>query len=124
MRPLLPDLEQPALRAWDCALHQQQIALGVDRMNGETDLRPALPAHASGHLDALEDARRRRGRADRAGLADVVRAVRDGAAREVVALDRALEAFAHADAARLDLVARLERLHGHGFADHRFRRSS
>ena len=56
----------------------------------------ALAAHPAGHLHALEDARRRRRRADRARLADVVRAVRHRAAREVVALDRALEALADA----------------------------
>ena len=58
------------------------------------DLRDALAAHAAGHLHALEDARRRRRRADRARLADVVRAVRLRAAAEVVALDRAGEALA------------------------------
>src|SRR5207248_1570458 len=55
----------------------------------------------------------RRG-ADRAGLADVVRAVALRAALEVVALDRAGEALALRDAGDLDLVARAERV---GLAD-------
>ena len=76
------------------ALDEQQVALDVDLVDGEPELGDALAAHAAGHLHALEDARRRRRRADRAGLADVVRAVADGAALEVVALDRALEALA------------------------------
>src|ERR1041385_8969572 len=74
MAPVLPDLEHPALGAGYGALHEQQIALRVDRVDDEADLRAALPAHAPGHLDALEDARRRGRRADRARLADVVRA--------------------------------------------------
>src|SRR5262249_43045686 len=60
---------------------------------------------------------RRRGRADRARLADVVRAVRDRPAREVMALDRALEALADPDPAHLDLVARREGLDRDRLAD-------
>src|SRR5438067_10974428 len=86
-------------------------------MDGEPDLRPALPAHAARHLDALEDARRRRRRSDRARLANVVRAVAHRPSVEVVPLDRALEALADADPADLDLVARLERLYRHRLAD-------
>src|SRR6266508_1722802 len=90
-------------------------------MNDEADLRSPLGAHAPGHTDALEDARRRRGGADRARLANVVRPVRHRTAREVVALDRALEALADADPAHLHLVARLERLDGDGLADYSLR---
>src|SRR6185437_6146618 len=78
-------------------------------------------AHPAGHPDALEDARRIRARADRARLADVVRAVRDRAAAEVVPLDRSLEALADPDPGDLDLVARLEDLDGHVLALDGFR---
>src|SRR5262245_35909168 len=92
--PVLPDLEQTALRAGHGALHEEQVALGVDRVDRQSDLRAALRAHVAGHPHSLEDARRRRRCADRPGLADVVRAVRDGTPAEVVALDRALEPLA------------------------------
>src|SRR5262249_4549336 len=75
----------------------------------------------AGHADPLEHARRRRGGADRARLADVVRAVRHRATAEVVPLDRACEALADADAGDFDLVAGLERLDGHGLADGQLR---
>src|SRR4051794_7525144 len=94
VRLLLSDLEQPALRPGHGALDEKQVALGVDGVDDEADLRAPLAAHAAGHLDALEDARRRSRRADGAGLADVVRAVADGTAVEVVPFDRPLEALA------------------------------
>src|SRR5205814_10461769 len=105
---LLADLDETVLRARHGALDEQQVALGVDVVDHEADLRHALAAHATGHLDALEDARRRRRRPDRARLADVVRAVRARARAEVVALDRPLEALADADPGHVDLVARLD----------------
>src|SRR6476646_1459124 len=110
--PLAAHLHDSVLGAGDCALDQQQVPLGVDVVHRQAELRDTLAAHAAGHLDALADARRCRGRADRAGLADVVRAVRARAGAEVVALDGALEALADADAGDLDLVARLEDLDG------------
>src|SRR6478735_2962677 len=82
-------------------------------MHRQPELGDALAAHQTGHLAALHHARRSRRRADRAGLADVVRAVRARPRAEVVALDRALEALADADAGDLDLVARLEELDRH-----------
>src|SRR5207245_6601794 len=90
--------------------------LGVDVVHGQAELGDALAAHPAGHLDALEDARWRRRRADRAGLADVVRAVRARAGAEVVALDRALEALADPDPSDLDLGARAEDLNRYGLA--------
>ena len=78
-----------------------------------TRLPPMRPAI----FIALEDARRSGRGADRARLADVVRAVRDRAAVEVVALDRAGEALADPDPGDLDRVARLEDLDGDGLAD-------
>src|SRR5205814_6947005 len=52
----------------------------------------------------------RRARADRALTAEVVRAVGLGTAREVVQVDRALEALALGDTDDIDLVPRLEAL--------------
>src|SRR5262249_35749394 len=114
---LLPHLDERVLRAGDGALDQQEAVLGVHVVDHEPDLRDALAAEAAGHLDAFEDARGSRRRADRARLADVVRAVRLRAAVEPVALDRAGEALADRDAGHLDRVAGLERLDGHGLAD-------
>src|SRR6476620_10523728 len=110
--PLAAHLHDAVLGTGDCALDEQQVLLGVDAVHGQTELGDALTAHPAGHLDALADTRRRRRRTDRAGLADVVRAVRARARAEVVALDRALEALADTDARDLDLVAGLEDLHG------------
>src|SRR5207237_762895 len=94
--PLRAHLHEAVLRAGDCALDEQQVVLDVDVVDGETELRDALAAHPARHLDALEDARRRRRSADRARLADVVRAVGPRAGAEVMTLDRALEALADA----------------------------
>ena len=85
-------------------------------MHRQPDLGGAFAAHATGHLHSFEHARGISRGADRAGLADVVRAVRLGAAGEVVALDRALEALADADPCDLDLVAGLEDLDRDGVA--------
>src|SRR4051794_9086447 len=112
MRLLLPDLDDAVLRARDGALDEQQVVLDVDVVDVQPHLGDALAAHAAGHLDALEDARRVRRRADRAGLPDVVRAVRLRAAVELVPLDRAGEALADPDAGDLDRVAGLEDLDG------------
>ena len=57
-----------------------RLSLGVDLDHLEAALGDALAAHPAGHLHALEDARGVGAGADRAGRADVVRAVRDRAA--------------------------------------------
>src|SRR3954468_3298501 len=114
--PLATHLHDAVLGTGDCALDEQQVPLGVDVVHGQAELRHTLAAHAAGHLDALADARRCCRRADRARLADVVRAVRARAGAEVVALDRSLEALADADARDLDLVARGEDLDRHRLA--------
>src|SRR5205085_6615066 len=108
VQPSGAHLHDAVLRARDGALDEQEVPLRIDVVHRQAELRDALAAHAARHLDALEHARRRRGGADRARLADVVRAVRARAGAEVVTLDRALEALADADARDLDLVARLE----------------
>src|SRR5581483_4540177 len=115
-RPSGAHLDDAVLRPGHGALDEQQVALGVDVVDAQAELRHPLAAHAAGKLDALEDARRRRRGAHRAGGADVVRAVAARAAREVVALDRPLEALADPDPGDLDLVARLEDLDGDGLA--------
>src|SRR2546423_1933258 len=116
MGPLLSHLDETVLRAGNRARDEEQVLLRVDAVDREPDLRDALAAEAAGHLHALEDARGRRGGADRAGLADVVRAVRHGAAAEAVALDRAGQALADRHAGDLHVVAGLERLDGHRLA--------
>src|SRR3954451_2430945 len=114
--PLATHLHDAVLGTGDCALDEQQVPLGVDVVHRQAELRDALAAHAAGHLDALADAGRCCRRADRARLADVVRAVRARAGAEVVALDRSLEALADPTAGDLDLVARLEDPAGDGLA--------
>src|SRR3712207_3451467 len=110
-------LHDAVARAGDRAADEQQVVAGADLDDGQPALRDALVAHLARAADALEHARGRRRRADRARGAHVVRAVALGAAAEAVALDRALEALALGDAGDLDLLAGLERLDGHRVAD-------
>src|SRR3954465_2705026 len=107
-----PHLHHAVARAGDRAADQQQVLAGAHVDDGQPALRHALRAHLSRAADALEHARRRRRCADRARRADVVRAVADRAAGEVVALDRALEALALAGSRDLDLRAGLEGFDG------------
>src|SRR3954465_10436091 len=104
-------------RAGDRAADHQQVVAGVDAHDLEAALRDALVAHLARPADALEHARGVGGGADGARRAHVVRAVADGAAGEVVALDGALEALALRDAGDLDLVAGLEGLDRDGLPD-------
>src|SRR2546423_4340390 len=97
--------------------HEQQVVPGDHLDDLEPALGHALAAHATGALDALEHPRGRGGGADRAGRPHVVRAVAGGPAREVVALDRALEALALGHARDLHDLAGLEGLHGDLVAD-------
>src|SRR3954451_6441383 len=109
-------LHDAVARTGDRAAQHQQVVARVDAHDLEAALRDALVAHLARPADALEDTRGVGGGADRARRAHVVRAVRYGAAGEVVALDRALEALALRDAGDLDLRALLEGLDGHGLA--------
>src|SRR3954471_20074390 len=111
------DLHDAVARPGYGAADHQEVRAGVDADDLEALLRDALVAHLAGAADALEHAGRVRGGADRARRADVVRAVRDGAAGEVVTLDGALEALALRGPGDLHLVAGLERLDRHGVAD-------
>src|ERR671930_654144 len=92
--PIAAHLHDAAWRPRHRPAHEQEVVLGDDLDDLEAALGHAAAAHAARPADALEHARRRGRRADRAGLADVVRAVALGAGGEVVALDRALEALA------------------------------
>src|SRR4051794_23739773 len=106
-----------ALGAGHRPAHEHQVLVGDELDDRQPLLGDALVAHLARVLHALEHARRGRGRADRAGGADVVRAVGLGAGVEAVALDRPLEALALGDAGHLDLLADLEGRDGHGVAD-------
>src|SRR6185437_11159186 len=66
----LSNLDDAVFRTRNGALDEQQVLLGVDRVHGQADLRPALGAHLAGHLHALHHARGRRGGAHRPSLAD------------------------------------------------------
>src|SRR4051794_91598 len=112
-----PDLDDGALRAGDRAAHEQQVLVGDHVDDLEPALGDVLVAHLARAADALEHARRRCGRADRARGAHVVRAMGDRAAAEAVALDGALEALALGDAGDLDLLALLEHVDGQLLAD-------
>src|SRR4051812_31780694 len=93
-----PHLHDTVARAGDRPADEQQVLVGAHVDDGQPALGHALVAHAAGAADALEHARGRGRGADRAGRADVVRAVARRAAREVVALDGPLEALALGDA--------------------------
>src|SRR3954451_24425698 len=111
-----PHLHHAVARPGDRAAHEQQVVALADVDDGQPALGHALGAHVPRAADALEHARGRRRGADRAGGAHVGRAVALGAAAEVVALDRALEALALGLARDLDGLADLEGLDGHGVA--------
>src|SRR5215218_731399 len=111
MSALLPvdaDLDDRALGTRDAAAHQQEVLVATNVDDRQPLLRAALVAHLARPADALEDARGGRGLADRARRAHVVRAVADGAAGEVVALDGSGEALALRDSGDLDRLALLE----------------
>ena len=107
----------PPFGPGDRAADQQQVALGVDLEDLEAALGDPLAAHPARHLHALEHAGGIGAGADRARRADVVRAVGDRAAVEVVALDRALEALADRGRGDLHLLAGLELLDRELLAD-------
>src|SRR3954447_24558101 len=112
-----PYLDDAALGAGHRAADQEQVLVGEYVDDLEAALRDARVPHLAGAADALEDARGRGGRADRARRAHVVRAVGDRSAAEAVALDGSLEALALRDARDLDLLALLEHVHGQLLAD-------
>src|SRR3954454_11823125 len=106
-----------SLGTGDGAADHHQILLGHELDDRQALLGDALATHAAGAADALEHARPRGRRADRARRTLVVRAVRLGAGSVVVTLDRALEALALADAGDLDDLTDLEGLDGDRVTD-------
>src|SRR3954452_3784043 len=110
------DLDGRAARPGYRAADEQQVLVGDHVDDLESALGDALIAHLTGAADALEHARGRGRGADRARRAHVVRAVGHGTAREVVALDGALEALALRDAGDLHGLALLEDVDLHGLA--------
>src|SRR4051794_34847931 len=117
MAEVAPDLHRGAARSGYRAADEQQVLVGQDVDDLESALRDALVAHLAGATDALEYARGRGRRADRARRAHVVRPVGHGTAREVVALDGALEALALRDPGDLHGLPLLEDVDLHGLAD-------
>src|SRR3712207_2274524 len=113
----LPDLDNGAPAAWHTAAHPELVLVGVHRDDLEVPHRGGLVTHLAWHALALEDAGRVRRGSDGAGLPDVVGAVGDRSAAEVVALDGPLEAPALAGSAHVDLVSDLEHLHADRPAD-------
>src|SRR5207247_546344 len=91
--------------ALGCSRHRtfddQQVIVGVHAEHFQVVRRDARAAHAARAAHPLDDARWKRRRADRTRRAMEHRAVRRGAAGEVMALHDALETFA---AARADDV--------------------
>src|SRR5919202_678427 len=75
-----PHLHEATARAGDRAAQHEQVVRGVDPHDLEAALGHALVAHLARAAQALEDPCGIRGGADRARRADVVRAVRHGAA--------------------------------------------
>jgi hypothetical protein len=103
-----PHLHHRIARARHRALDQQQVALGVDIGDLQALLGDPLVAHLARHPHPFEDAGGEGAGADRPRGADVVGAVADRPATEVVALDPALEALADRDPRDLHLLAGLE----------------
>src|SRR5258707_3330815 len=90
------------------AADQHHVILAVHLDDLQVADRDPVAAHPSRGAHALDDARRKRRRADRAGRAVEHRPVRRGAAGEVVALHDALEPLAAAHADDVDAVAVME----------------
>src|SRR6478735_7606702 len=111
-----------SLGTGDGAADHHQILVGHELDDRQALLGDALATHAAGAADALEHARGRGRRADRAWRALVVRAVRLRAGSVVVTLDRALEALALADAGDLDDLTDLEGFDGDRVTDHELSR--
>src|SRR5436190_2586734 len=105
--------------AWsgDRAADEHEVLCGIEPDDRQALVGHTLVAHLAGAADALHHACGPGRGADRSRGAHVVRAVGLGAAAEVVALDRALEALALGGARDLDLLADLECLDGDRLAD-------
>src|SRR5262249_61648396 len=103
------EYEDEALRrTGDRAPDEQHVLLGVHACDHEVLAGERLAAHAARQPLALDDARRVRGRADRAGFAAHRRAVAGVPALEAVTLDDAREAATLRLALHVHVLALLE----------------
>src|SRR5712691_7957373 len=84
------------------------MVLWIDAQHLQVVNGHAAAAHPARGAHALDDARRKRRRADRSGRAMKHRAVGRGAAGKVVPLDDTLEALAAADADDVHALAVVE----------------
>src|SRR5262245_33086478 len=100
--------DEAVRRAGDRAPDEQHVLLGIHAGDHEVLAGERLPAHAAGEALTLDDARRVRRRADRAGLATHRRPVRGVATLEAVTLDDAREAAALGLALHVHVLALLE----------------
>src|SRR5467141_1292161 len=101
---LLADGDQAVHRTRHRATHEQEIALGVDSHDAQTDLGEVAGAHMPRHALAFDDARGVGARRDRSRLAVPRVAVGLGAAVEVMTVHDALKAAALRDAAHLHAI--------------------
>src|SRR5262245_23530040 len=104
----LENEDEAVRRTGDRAPDEQHVLLGVDAGDHEVLGRQRLAAHAARQALALDDARRVRGRADRARLAAHRGAVRGVTALEPVTLDDAREAATLRRALDVHVLALLE----------------
>src|SRR5712691_4746205 len=101
----VPNQHDTVLVAGDVAVDQDQVTVEVYPYHLQVQGGPLRIAQLTRHAHPLVDARGRRGGADRAGLLDVVRAVRDRAAAEVMALVLAGKPLAFRGAGDVDPFA-------------------
>lgn len=101
----------------DSALDQDEVLLGIDADNGKVLDGNALVTHVTGHLDALEDARRIGALTDRTGVTLEVRTMRHRTAALTPALDATLEALTLGGADDVDLLDISEISDGNDLAD-------
>src|SRR5690606_37632189 len=110
---LLRHGDNAVLRARHRAAHVDQVPLGVDPNDAETELGVTRVAVLAGQALALGDARGVGALRDRARLAETGGAVRGRTATETVAMNHTLEAATLGGPGNLDEVALGEHLDGH-----------
>ena len=105
MRPLShTDGDQTVLGTRDSALDQDEVLLGIDADNGKVLHGNALVTHVTGHLDALEDARRVSALTDGTRMTLEVGTVRHRTAALTPALDATLETLTLGGTDDVDLL--------------------
>ncbi len=111
------DGDETILGTRDSALDQDEVLLGIDADNGKVLDGNALVTHVTGHLDALEDARRIGALTDRTGVTLEVRTMRHRTAALTPALDATLEALTLGGTDDVDLLDISEISDGDDLAD-------